>query len=531
MSGRRAVSYARFSTELQSDRSIEDQQALCHAYAARNGLTIVADYADRARSGASILGREGLIAMMEAAREKRFDVLVVEALDRISRDMEDLSALHKRLRFAGIDIIAVHEGKADTLTVGLRGLIGQMFREDNVHKVRRGMAGVVRDGRHAGGRAYGYRPAPGKPGELEIVEAEAAVVRRIFAAYAAGASPRKIAGDLNAEGVPPPRGRRWNASTINGSKQRGSGILQNPLYRGEIVWNRVTMIRDPETGKRVSRPNGEEAQQRAEAPHLRIVADDVAAPALARKEANSTQPQRGRRSPRLLSGLLRCGACGGGMAAVGSDRAGHRVMCSTHKESRSCDNAARYYVERIETTVLAGLAEGLRDPDLVREYVEAYRAERQRMAASARRRRAGLERRIADASAALARLVDAVADGTLTKADIADRSAALRAERQAAEAELALAGEPAKVIELHPQSIARFAEHVATLQGMIAAGATPSPEEASAFRTFVDSVIVMPRKAGDPYEVRPMGHLAALMGLSAELVVAGEGLEPPTRGL
>ena len=87
----------------------------------------------------------------------------------------------------------------------------------------------------------------------KIVEAEACVVRRIFAAYAAGASPRAIAATLNGEGVAPPRGKNWNASTINGNGKRGHGILRNSLYAGAQIWNRVRMVKDPATGRRVSR--------------------------------------------------------------------------------------------------------------------------------------------------------------------------------------------------------------------------------------------------------------------------------------
>ena len=111
---------------------------------------------DKARSGASVFGREGLMRLMDAARERAFDVVLVEALDRLSRDMEDLAGIHKRLSFLGIKIHAVHDGTADAILVGIRGLVGQMQREDGAKKVRRGMAGVIRDGRHAGGRAYGY---------------------------------------------------------------------------------------------------------------------------------------------------------------------------------------------------------------------------------------------------------------------------------------------------------------------------------------------------------------------------------------
>jgi Recombinase len=77
-------------------------------------------------------------------------------------------------------------------------------------------------GRHAGGRAFGYRAVPGKPGELEIVEEEAQVVRQIFADYIAGKTPRQIAHDLNERGVRPARGRLWSALTINGNVSRGA---------------------------------------------------------------------------------------------------------------------------------------------------------------------------------------------------------------------------------------------------------------------------------------------------------------------
>ena len=61
--------------------------------------------------------------------------MIVEALDPLSRDMEDLAGIHKRLSFLGIEIRAVHEGIVNTVLVGLRGLVGQLYREDNAHKV------------------------------------------------------------------------------------------------------------------------------------------------------------------------------------------------------------------------------------------------------------------------------------------------------------------------------------------------------------------------------------------------------------
>jgi hypothetical protein len=116
-----------------------------------------------------------------------------------------------------------------------------------------------------------YRPISGQSGILEIQETEAAIVRRIFKGYAAGKSPRDIAAALNRERIPGPRGGPWNASTIGGSRKRGNGILQNELYNGRIVWNRQRFVKDPETSRRVSRPNPQSEWMAADAPQLRIV--------------------------------------------------------------------------------------------------------------------------------------------------------------------------------------------------------------------------------------------------------------------
>ncbi|MEO1603563.1 MAG: recombinase family protein [Pseudomonadota bacterium] len=88
-----------------------------------------------------------------------------------------------------------------------------------------------------------------------IKTAEARIVLRIFEDYAAGRSPRAIAHALNAEGIRGPSGKGWGPSTIHGNRQRGTGILNNALYVGRLVWNRLTYVKDPDTGKRLSRLN------------------------------------------------------------------------------------------------------------------------------------------------------------------------------------------------------------------------------------------------------------------------------------
>lgn len=510
---RRAAIYARYSTDLQSDRSIDDQVALCRGWCAREGVVVVGVHADRARSSASRHGRPGLMEAVEAARAGQVDMIVTEALDRISRSQEDLAWVYNRVRFAGAELRAVHDGQADVIQIGLRGIMGEMFLADLKHKIRRGMAGVVREGRNAGGKAYGYRPVSGKPGALEIVPHEAAVVRRIHEAYLAGQSPRTIAGALNADGILPPRGARWNASTLTGSAARGYGILRNPLYAGRIVWNRIHMVRDPETGRRVSRDNPPTEWQEVAAPDLAIVPGEVFAGVqerlAARGGALRYKPTRVRR---IFSGLLRCGCCGAGIAIQRT--AGTKVWgrCARWAESRTCENRTSVRIDRIEEAVLAGLADELRDPVYIRAYVAEYHAARQSEAATRRRDQAGLDRAAAQAQAAYDRAHDlyvrGVTDGPEAEARLRALLDATRAAKTAAAAE-----PPEGPITLHPAAARRYIEALADF------GAAMGAEAAQRLRELVAEVIVTPADRGHTVSVK--GHIAALMAAAAPATSRG----------
>ena len=163
----RAAIYARFSSDRQNDRSVDDQIASCRELCARESFTVVLTFCDREISGASTVNRPGFQDLMRAAEALRFDVIVAEDVDRISRDQGDWHTVRKRLDVLGI---AIHtaSGKVGKLDGALRALMGEMFLENLVVHTRRGLESVIRDGRHAGGRAYGYRAIAGKPGELEI---------------------------------------------------------------------------------------------------------------------------------------------------------------------------------------------------------------------------------------------------------------------------------------------------------------------------------------------------------------------------
>lgn len=184
----RAAIYARYSSDQQKDRSIEDQFALLRDMCARDGMAIVSTFEDRQISGAGIINRPGFQSLMRGAEAQFFDVIVVEDMDRLFRNQADYHNSRERLDFLGIQIHTA-SGKIGRLDGSLRALMGEMFIENLIIHTRRGLEAVVRDGRHAGGRAYGYRAIVGKPGELEIIETEADIVPRIFTEYI-GASRR-----------------------------------------------------------------------------------------------------------------------------------------------------------------------------------------------------------------------------------------------------------------------------------------------------------------------------------------------------
>ena len=100
------------------------------------------------------------------------------------------------------------------------------------------------------------------------------------------------------------------------------------------------MIKDPDTGRRVSRSNPLEDWKRADAPHLAIIDKDLFEAAQRRKaERTFDAPEKQRKAKFLLSGLLKCGCCGGGLSMKDRDHGRVRVHCSTMREAGTCWNS------------------------------------------------------------------------------------------------------------------------------------------------------------------------------------------------
>jgi site-specific DNA recombinase len=539
----RAGIYARYSSDNQNERSIEDQLRLCREFAARRGDAVTDIFADYEISGSSLKTRPQALRLLDEIRAGRIQVVITEDLDRLSRDQEDIAFIYKRARFASVPILTLSDGEINELHIGLKGTMNAIELRKLADKTRRGLRGRVEAGFSAGGLSYGYKvvrelDASGelKRGLRTIDPAEAAIVKRVFSAYLAGQSARAIAAALNRDGVPAPFGKQWNASTINGNPQRGNGILCNALYAGRLVYNRVRMIKDPETGKRVSRLNPPAEWTTQDLPELQIISADDWEAVQARKRAVVGVPARQQLRPKhLFSGLVRCSHCGGAYVIRTRDKLG----CSNHHESATCGNGARIAVTVLERRVLDGIKAKLLSPEAIRDATAAYHAERNRLAAGAGEQRRTLERRIAQLSREIKRGVEAVFDGTASRA-MRLHLVQIEAEKDQAEAELRALAQAAKdVVIFHPGVIASYTNAVEDLRSALAAEPQHQAEAVALLRQLVERIDITPSpEAENGFAITAHGSLAALLRprndpgtrLTVQ-VVAGEGLEPPTLGL
>ena len=543
--------YARYSSDNQRDASIADQFRMCRLHAEKQGWHIVEEYSDHAISGASLI-RPGIQALMADAMGGRFDLILAEAMDRLSRDQEDIAGIFKRMSYADVKMFTLSEGEVTHLHVGLKGTMNALFLKDLADKTRRGQRGRVEAGKSGGGNAYGYDvvkkfDANGEPirGDRTINEFQAEVVRRIFRDYAAGKSAKTIAFALNKEGIPAPSGGDWGFSTINGNPKRGNGILNNEMYVGKIVWNRQRFVKDPSTGKRQARPNPEEEWVIQEAPELRILDDDLWSAVKARQEKNKiARKENGeadlsrintRRRPKyLFSGLTKCSCCGGGYSAISATLIG----CATARNKGTCNNRVNIRRDELESRVLNALRTKLVDPELFAHFCEVFTQEMNRLRMEGRAGIASAEAELAKVNRELEKILDLYLSDALSVDMVKERSKKLEARKTELEQFLAEADEPPPL--LHPSMALQYRKRVQQLYDALQdEDEGKRIEAADTLRSLVDQIVLTP--VDGKVEIDVQGDLAGILTISTQSknpaagatgsqvkMVAGAGFEPTT---
>lgn len=407
----RCAIYARFSSDLQRPTSIEDQLRRCREFAAKQGWTVVEEFVrfDEAKTAATLAGRDALKALMSAAKTKPkpFDCLLVDDTSRLARYLPDVLSMNDRLLYHGVFIYAVAQRldcreKTSRPLLTLHGMMDEQFLVSLGEKVHRGQEGRALKGMQPGGKCFGYRNVPiedptriGKYGraavsgvKLEFDEEQAPIVKRVFAMYADGNSLATIAKILNAEGVQapqPPRTRQiraWHPSALR-------EMLRNERYRGVFVWNRTRKERNPETGRKTSRPRPESDWMRVEVPEWRLIPEDL----WKRVEAQIQRVNKrfgaasvgghgrmGRGPKYLFSGFMVCGLCGARMIIVSGDgRRGYvKYGCPSHRYRGVCANNVLIRRDRLEHQLLTGLSDRILKPEMIEFALERFQEQLQR---------------------------------------------------------------------------------------------------------------------------------------------------------
>ena len=518
----RTLIYARYSSQLQNSRSIEDQIRVCMERAELEGWSVVDVYSDAAIGGAagtSERQRPGMNALLARVEAGGIDQVLADTTSRIARNQGDAHHIRDRLNYCGARLFTLGDGEIDAFKGAIKGLLDEQQRKELAHNIKRAQKGRVAEGRSPAGLAYGYRTANriderGRfiRGLREIDEDAAEIVRRIFREYAAGQSARAITERLNAEGLQGPRSGLWKASTVLGGRLRGDGMLRNRLYVGELVHNRTSKLVEPVSRAVRIRPNGSDTWTVQAVPGLRIIDQELWERVQLQLEARgSSRPQSQRRPKHLLSGLGNCGVCGSGWIII---RRGY-WGCAGSQNGGGCFNTRIISDERYEARVLAGLKERLLDPEAVALFVREYHEENARRDREERRARGRLERKIAQATRQIKRLVDAIGSGASTFEEVRVSLTDARDQREAWKEELAaIDGE--RVIALHPAIAEDYRRAVGALNAALASSDSPEAREQAIprIRALIDSITMTPAATGRGVNIQMAGRLAKMIELA-----------------
>lgn len=322
----RAVIYARYSSDKQTEQSIEGQLSVCYEYAKREGIRIVGEYIDRAISGRTD-NRPDFQRMLADAAKKQWDYVIVYKGDRFARDRISSAVAKKTLRDNGVRLLSATENIPDTpegiiLESLLEGM-AEYYSAELSQKVKRGIEESRKKGQMTGGRRpLGYAV---KDKRYVVSDNEAEIVRIIFEEYCRGTSGKRILKKLTDDGLTRDDGRPVNIHTIY-------DVAHAAFYVGDDLHPPIIT---------------EEQWERAKAVH----------------EAQKKHRVRVRTSPRyLLSGKVFCGECGAKYTACeGNGRGGNYLYykCSAKMRKRAKCESTTIRKELLEDIVFEACCEVL----------------------------------------------------------------------------------------------------------------------------------------------------------------------------
>lgn len=311
---KQAVLYLRYSSNSQTEQSIDGQRRVCSEFAERAGYEIIKEYADRALTGKTD-NRPDFLKMIAEAKNGVFKYIIVYKLDRFSRNKYDSVIYKHKLKEYGVKVISATEQISDSIEgkvmESLLEALNEMYSDELSQKVRRGINETLLKKQFCGGHVpFGYVV---KNKRLVINDEQAEILRYIFAEYVRGVPQVEIVANLNARGIKTQSGGTFRKSSLN-------EILNNKKYIGEFVRKDGTTIENY-CEPIIERDVFEQAQKRL---------------AKNRRAAGA----RTAKINYLLSGKAYCGLCGEVMDGLsGTSRNGSKhyyYICAHRRRGNTC---------------------------------------------------------------------------------------------------------------------------------------------------------------------------------------------------
>lgn len=364
----RAAAYARYSTDKQTENSIETQLTAIGNYCEQREIDLVANFVDMAMSGTNT-ERPEFQRMLEAARQKQFEAIVFYDMSRVSRDVADWLGFRKQMQILGIEVISTTETLGDFddpssfLTEGITAVLAAHMVRQTRQKSMAGVAVKAKKGQFLGGvPPLGYDVVEG---EYVINSAEAEIVRSIFGMYAAGASYDQILDKHNGY-----RGKRGRPIGKNSIKF----ILNNERYVGVYSWNKQKVKYMGKWAGGVENPNAVRIEEGMPA----IIDDDTWERVQRRMKDKKRNSANTAKHTYMLSGLVECGKCGGTFTGKtntsGKGYTTRYYVCGNKYRTKTCD-AHNINADELEASVVIRLKEYFSNSDfstMADEIFEAY---------------------------------------------------------------------------------------------------------------------------------------------------------------
>lgn len=412
VAGRRAAIYSRYSFLGKRESSIERQNEICTNYINSNNYVLVATYEDRARTGTIIVGREQLQQCLEDAAEKRFDILVVEDIDRLGRALEVTVEIWNELKKLGVEIHDTEIGKLTPGQIGAKAGASHEERTKIVKRARQGQRRKVRQGEWSGNNCFGYQRVLLDPKRAKTAfvkhPKEAAIVREIFELFDKGVSCDRIAEILNRRPAEDRGNRLWTGHKLRGSGKFGYGILRRLRYAGLSIHGRNTTTKTGGKYKVTANPRNTWAVGQLDT-SLIIIKRDLFQRVQDRLNRDKTVPRPPTWTVKHypLGGLLFCASCGGKMTPTLKRKDGTpRAMCNRARNPKSivpgskrCDNRRSTSIDQIDDMVRQFICTEVAHPAVFEAFVHEYNVRRQALSAADDRERPELQRTVSELKA------------------------------------------------------------------------------------------------------------------------------------